>query len=143
MDTMVKDPESEDVEDPTLGASPVTGTTAYFGINPDLELQGKAYVATSSYGLKLGIKHLVFKEGNRYVSVLPAFTMVSSDVTDNSDGDELSYRSIGLEGSVINSWVLSRYFTASLGARFNYNRFTRSKMMRKKVHTISARRIHG
>lgn len=125
MDTMIRDPESEEVEDPTLGASPVMGMTAYFGLNPDLELQGKAYAATSSYGLKLGFKHLIYHEDNQYISVIPAFTRVSSDVTNDSEGAESSYRSIGLEGSVINSWVLSRYFTASLGARFNYSRFTR------------------
>lgn len=96
----------------------------YYGLNPDLELQGKIYAALLSYGFKLGVKHLIFQDNNRYMSVLPAFTMTSSNGTENLDGEETYLRSIGLEGSVINSGVLSRYFTASLGARINYSRFT-------------------
>lgn len=125
LSTMAEFPDAEEVEDPHLGFSPVSGLTAYFGLDPDLELQVKAYAGTNSQGIKLGCKRLVFHNGNRYVSVLPAVTAVSNGVIVNTDEGERSYQSIGLEGSVINSWVLGRNFTSSLGTRISYNRLTR------------------
>ena len=114
--SVVYDEDSSD----EYGASAdiVSGIKTNISLNPELDLQARAYSASDSWGGRIGLKKLVYQEGRNYLALAPAFSYVQ----ETNNGNNFDVRVFGAEMQILFSQKWGNQ-AGTIALRGNYNKY--------------------
>jgi hypothetical protein len=119
------DYQSNSEEEPEgVGTDAVGAYKVGVALQEDLDIQGKVYVASSSWGAKAGVKKLLHQEGKTYYAIMPMLTHVSEiKESDDEYGNDDKFKSYGMEVTGLISRQISQYFTGTIAMRYNLSQY--------------------
>ena len=114
--SVVYDEDSSD----EYGASAdlVSGIKTNISLNPELDLQARAYFGSNSWGGKLGLKKLMYQEGRNYLALAPALNYVQ----ETNNGNNFDVRVFGAEMQILFSQKWGNQ-AGTIAIRGNYNKY--------------------
>ncbi|MFA7026294.1 MAG: hypothetical protein WC176_10590 [Candidatus Cloacimonadaceae bacterium] len=96
----------------------VSGIKTNISLNPELDLQARAYSASDSWGGRIGLKKLVYQEGRNYLALAPAFSYVQ----ETNNGNNFDVRVFGAEMQILFSQKWGNQ-AGTIALRGNYNKY--------------------
>lgn len=96
----------------------VSGIKTNISLNPELDLQARAYFGSNSWGGKLGLKKLMYQEGRSYLALAPAFSYVQEANNDNN----FDVQVFGAEMQILFSQKWGNQ-AGTIALRGNYNKY--------------------
>lgn len=115
--SVIQDEDSDD-DSARAAVDGLSGLKLNISVQPELDLQMRAYAGSQSWGAKLGVKKLVRHEGRHYLAVAPALNWVQELEQNNNS----KIRAMGVEMQVIYSQALGKS-AATVVLRGNYNKY--------------------
>jgi len=114
--SVVYDEDSSD--ESGASADLVNGIKTNISLNPELDLQARAYFSSNSWGGKLGLKKLMYQEGRSYLALAPAFSYVQETNNDNN----FDVQVFGAEMQILFSQKWGNQ-SGTIALRGNYNKY--------------------
>lgn len=116
LSSVVYDEDSSD--EPGASADLVSGIKTNISLNPELDLQARAYYSSNSWGGKLGLKKLIHQEGQNYLALAPAFSYVQEMNNENNYDVQV----FGAEMQILFSQKWGNQ-AGTIALRGNYNKY--------------------
>ena len=114
--SVVYDEDSSD--EPGASADLVNGIKTNISLNPELDLQARAYYSSNSWGGKFGLKKLIHQEGQNYLALAPALNYVQEMNNENN----YDVRVFGAEMQILFSQKWGNQ-AGTIAIRGNYNKY--------------------
>ncbi|MCK9583940.1 MAG: hypothetical protein M0R69_03395 [Candidatus Cloacimonetes bacterium] len=105
-------------DEPGASADIVSGIKTNISLNPELDLQARAYSASNSWGGKIGLKKLMYQEGRNYLALAPAFSYVQEMNNEN----DFDVQVFGAEMQILFSQKWGNQ-SGTIAIRGNYNKY--------------------
>lgn len=123
-----KDDYNNNEEEPEgVGVDVVNSLKLGVALQEDLDIQGKVYAASTSWGAKAGVKKLLHQNGKTYYAIMPMLTHISGTQENNDEsGNDNKFKSYGMEVTGLVSRQISQYFTGTIAMRYNLSQYQES-----------------
>ena len=110
--------DEDSSDEPGASADIVSGIKANISLNPELDLQARAYFSSNSWGGKLGLKKLMYQEGRSYLALAPALNYVQEMNNENNYDVQV----FGAEMQILFSQKWGNQ-SGTIAIRGNYNKY--------------------